>query len=153
VLSLRQTVAGVPARGAATNATRGHDVTIACADENLCVFGDADRLAQVFSNLLSNSAKYTEAGGKLAVAIAREGHWGVVRVTDNGIGIPPEDLGRVFDLFSQVGSHAKRADGGLGIGLSLVRSLVEVHGGTVEAQSEGAGRGSTFTVRLPIDAP
>jgi signal transduction histidine kinase len=153
VLSLRQIVAAGLESCAATIATRGHDVTIACADENLCVFGDADRLAQVFSNLLSNSAKYTEAGGKLAVAIAREGHWGVVRVTDNGIGIPPEDLGRVFDLFSQVGSHAKRADGGLGIGLSLVRSLVEVHGGTVEAQSEGAGRGSTFTVRLPIDAP
>jgi signal transduction histidine kinase len=76
----------------------------------------------------------------------------VVRVTDNGIGIPPEDLSRVFDLFSQVRSHAARADGGLGIGLSLVRSLVEMHGGSVEAHSDGAGQGSTFTVRLPIDA-
>jgi signal transduction histidine kinase len=151
-LSLRQTVAAGLESCAAAITSRGHVVNIECADDSLCVFGDADRLAQVFSNLLSNSAKYTEPGGKLNVTIARDGLWGVVRVTDNGIGIPPEDLPRVFDLFSQVGSHATRADGGLGIGLALVRSLVELHGGSVDAQSDGAGRGSTFTVRLPIDA-
>ncbi|HVY81169.1 MAG TPA: ATP-binding protein [Steroidobacteraceae bacterium] len=101
--------------------------------------------------LLEQLAPESEPGGKLTVALAREGLSAVVRVTDNGIGIPPEDLHRVFDLFSQVGSHATRADGGLGIGLSLVRSLVELHDGSVEAQSAGAGLGSTFTVRLPLD--
>jgi signal transduction histidine kinase len=151
-LVLREIVAAGLESCAAVIASRSHEVKVECADDTLCVFGDADRLAQVFSNLLSNSAKYTESGGKLSVSIVRDGLWGVVHVTDNGIGIPPEDLRRVFDLFSQVGSHAKRADGGLGIGLALVRSLVEMHGGSVEAQSEGAGRGSTFTVRLPIDA-
>jgi signal transduction histidine kinase len=150
-LSLRQIVAASLESCAATIASHGHQVTFAACAEDLTVFGDADRLAQVFSNLLSNSAKYTESGGKLSVVIAREGPWAVVRVTDNGIGIPQEDLHRVFDLFSQVGSHATRADGGLGIGLSLVRSLVELHDGSVEAQSAGAGRGSTFTVRLPLD--
>jgi signal transduction histidine kinase len=150
-LSLRQIVATSLESCEAAITSRGHDVTIEWADEGLCVFGDADRLTQVFSNLLSNSAKYTESGGKLSVTLAREGQWGVVRVIDNGIGIPTEDLPRVFDLFSQVGSHATRADGGLGIGLSLVRSLVEMHGGSVEAHSEGAGHGSTFTVRLPLE--
>jgi signal transduction histidine kinase len=150
-LSLRQIVAASLESCEAAIATRGHDVTVECGDEDLCVFGDADRLTQVFSNLLSNSAKYTEQGGKLTVRITREGPCAVVRVTDNGIGIPPEDLHRVFELFSQVGSHATRADGGLGIGLALVRSLVQLHGGSVEAHSEGAGKGSTFTVRLPVD--
>jgi signal transduction histidine kinase len=150
-LVLRQIVAASLESCEAAIASRHHDVTVECADDQLCVLGDADRLTQVFTNLLSNSAKYTEPGGKVTVTIGREGAWAVVRVRDNGIGIPPEDLHRVFDLFSQVRSHEARADGGLGIGLALVRSLVELHGGTVEAHSDGVGRGSTFTVRLPAE--
>jgi CheY-like chemotaxis protein len=84
------------------------------------------------------------------VSICREGEHARVRVSDTGIGIPPEEIGQVFDLFTQVHMHQARADGGLGIGLALVRSLVQMHGGTVEAESEGCGLGSTFTVRLPL---
>ena len=96
--------------------------------------GDFDRLTQVFSNLLSNAAKYTDAGGTIELRIAREGAEGVVSVADNGIGIPAADLPGIFDMFSQVRSHRDHAAGGLGIGLSLVRQLVELHGGSVQVE-------------------
>jgi PAS domain S-box-containing protein len=119
------------------------------AEGELCVEGDFDRLAQIFANLLSNAAKYTEVGGEILVVLAREGTDVVIRVSDTGIGIPAEDLPHVFDLFSQVRVHQGRAEGGLGIGLALVRSLVSFHRGSIRADSEGPGKGSTFTVRLP----
>src|SRR4029077_19267686 len=101
-------------------------------------------------NLLTNAAKYTERSGKIELRVAREGDYAVVSVADNGIGIPAADLPQVFDLFSQVRLHQGRAEGGLGIGLSIVRKLVEMHQGTVSVSSEGSGKGSTFIVRLPL---
>jgi signal transduction histidine kinase/CheY-like chemotaxis protein/PAS domain-containing protein len=130
-----------------------HELVVRTDADDLRVLGDFDRLVQVFMNLLSNASKYTEPGGRLLLRVRREAGEAVVSVADTGIGIPPEDLPRVFELFSQVRSHQGRAEGGLGIGLSLVRSLVALHGGTVDAHSEGAGQGSVFTVRLPELAP
>ena len=108
------------------------------------------RLAQVFSNLLNNSAKYTEPGGRIWLTAEVSEHEVAVRVRDTGLGIPAEALPRIFEMFSQVDRNMERAQGGLGIGLTLVRRLVEMHGGTVEARSDGPGKGSEFTVRLPL---
>jgi PAS domain S-box-containing protein len=129
---------------------RGHDLSVSIPSEPLVVLGDFARLTQVFANLLSNSAKYTEPGGRIEVTLRRDSSDAVVTVKDTGIGIPRESLNLVFDMFSQVQAHKEHAGGGLGIGLALVRSLVEMHHGKVEAQSEGPGRGSLFTVRLPL---
>lgn len=118
--------------------------------EELLVMGDFDRLTQVFMNLLSNASKYSEPGSCIRLRLSREDHEAVVRVIDNGIGVPAEDLPHVFDLFSQVHVHQGRSPGGLGIGLSLVKNLVLMHGGSVGADSAGPGAGSTFTVRLPL---
>jgi CheY-like chemotaxis protein len=105
-------------------------------------------------NLLTNAAKYTPAGGRIQLRADREDGTVVLTVSDDGIGIPPASLGRVFDLFSQVDRSLEKTTDGLGIGLALVRGLVEMHGGTVSAHSEGEGLGSTFTVRLPlVDVP
>jgi PAS domain S-box-containing protein len=128
----------------------GQELTIESDAEELWVEGDFERLTQVFSNLLTNAAKYTERGGKIDLRVAREGSCAVVSVVDNGIGIPPADLPQVFEMFSQVRSHQGRAEGGLGIGLSIVRKLVEMHQGTVTAASNGSGKGSTFVVQLPL---
>jgi PAS domain S-box-containing protein len=117
----------------------------------LPVSADAARIAQVIGNLLTNAAKYTPHGGSIQLTAEREGSEAVVSVIDSGIGIPPESLESVFDMFSQVGRNMEHAQGGLGIGLSLVRQFVGLHGGTVAASSEGAGKGSTFVVRLPLD--
>lgn len=111
---------------------------------------DPTRLAQVFLNLLNNAAKYTDRGGRISLTAERQGDKVVVRVRDNGIGIPPEMLPRVFDLFAQVDRSMERSEGGLGIGLTLVQRLVEMHGGAVEARSDGSGKGSEFVVRLPV---
>jgi PAS domain S-box-containing protein len=127
-----------------------HELAIDLRAHDLLVDGDADRLAQVFSNLLLNSAKYTDAGGVITLMLERENGEAVVSVQDNGIGIPPAALEGVFEMFSQIESHQERMMQGLGIGLSLVRTLVQMHGGSVRAFSEGPGRGSRFTVRLPI---
>jgi PAS domain S-box-containing protein len=117
------------------------------------VDGDASRLSQVMINLLNNAAKYTAEGGKISLKLAVDGSQAVVRVRDNGVGIPPEMLNEVFEMFTQVDRTLDRAQGGLGIGLSLVQRLTELHGGTVTADSPGLGCGSTFTVRLPsLDA-
>ncbi len=128
----------------------GHELVIDPCSEELCVEGDFDRLSQVFSNLLSNAAKYTEHGGRIEVRVVREGDDVVVSVSDTGIGIPAADLPGIFEMFSQVRAHQGRADGGLGLGLSLIRRLVEMHRGSVEVASPGEGRGSVFSVRLPL---
>ncbi len=128
----------------------GHDLTLAVPPEPLFVDGDGTRLAQVFGNLLTNAAKYTDRGGEIRLAAERQGSDVVVSVRDNGIGIAPEHLPRLFDMFSQVDPALERTQGGLGIGLALVKSLVEMHGGRVEARSDGLGKGSEFVVRLPL---
>jgi PAS domain S-box-containing protein len=129
---------------------RHHELTIDLQAENLLVDGDPDRLAQVFLNLLSNSAKYTKEGGRIAVTLERDRSAALVTVQDNGIGIPPAALEHVFDMFSQVRAEEVGTTDGLGIGLSLVRTLVQMHGGSVRAASEGPDRGSRFTVHLPL---
>jgi CheY-like chemotaxis protein len=108
------------------------------------------RLTQVFSNLLNNAAKYTDPGGRIELSVRRDGDHAVVAVRDSGIGIPPDKLGHVFGMFAQVEEAGARSQGGLGIGLAMVRKLVEMHGGSVEARSDGVGRGSEFIVRLPL---
>jgi PAS domain S-box-containing protein len=128
---------------------RNHRFTITLPPETVQLEGDLTRLGQVVSNLLNNAAKYTEEGGEIWLAAEREGDELVLRVKDTGIGIPAETLPHVFDLFSQADRSLDRSQGGLGIGLTLVRSLVEMHGGKVEALSDGPGRGSQFIVRLP----
>src|SRR5207253_4856138 len=105
---------------------------------------------QILTNLVNNAARYTPQGGRIWLTAAKEGDEIVLRVRDTGIGIPPEMLARIFGLFAQVERPQERAEGGLGIGLSLVKSLTELHGGSVQAHSAGPGRGSEFTVRLPL---
>ena len=129
-----------------------HELSVELPGGPLPLSADLTRLAQVFSNLLTNAAKYTPEGGRIVLAARCEGTQVVVRVTDTGVGIPRENLPEVFEMFTQVGRNLDRAQGGLGIGLTLVRRLTEMHGGTVEADSPGAGKGSTFTVRLPLAA-
>lgn len=128
---------------------RRHEFSVQLPTEPLWVMADPDRLEQVAVNVLNNAAKYTDAGGLVRMSVAREGDEAVVRVIDNGVGLPPEMLPRVFDLFTQVDGSLSRSHGGLGIGLALVRTLIEMHGGSVSASSRGIGTGSEFTIRLP----
>ncbi|HEV7516845.1 MAG TPA: ATP-binding protein, partial [Thermoanaerobaculia bacterium] len=120
--------------------------------EPLPLDADPTRLAQVLSNLLNNAAKYSEPGGSVQLTGERQGAFVVVSVKDTGIGIPAPMLSKIFEMFTQVDSSLERAHGGLGIGLTLVRRLVELHGGTVEARSAGPGHGSELTIRLPAVA-
>lgn len=129
---------------------RKHQLVVDQPPEPLWVIGDPTRLAQVMSNLLNNAAKYTPDGGHICLTVLGEAQSAEIRVRDNGQGIPQELLTGIFDLFAQVGSAHEHGAGGLGIGLALVRRLVEMHGGTVEAFSDGPGRGSEFVVRLPL---
>ena len=129
---------------------RKHSLTLEIAPEALTVCGDRTRLVQVAANLLNNAAKYTPDGGVLHVSLARHDGMAVLQVRDNGIGIGADLLPVVFDLFTQAERTPDRAQGGLGLGLALVKKLVELHGGAVEAHSAGQGQGSTFTVRLPL---
>jgi CheY-like chemotaxis protein len=122
---------------------------VALPPETIELEADATRLAQVLSNLLNNAAKYTDPGGRIGLSAAWDNGWVTLRVRDTGIGIAQELLPRIFDLFIQADPAGTRGQGGLGIGLPLVRSLVALHGGTVEAHSDGPGQGSEFTVRLP----
>jgi len=129
-----------------------HELTVEVRAPDLLVDGDPDRLAQVFSNLLLNAAKYTDAGGRITLSLDRDNREAIVTVQDNGIGIPPHALEQVFDMFAQVRPHEMRGADGLGIGLSLVRTLVQMHNGTVSAFSEGPGLGARICVRLPLAA-
>jgi PAS domain S-box-containing protein len=128
----------------------GHELAVTLPPDPVCLDGDLTRLAQVFANLLNNAAKYTERGGRIWLTAERQGSDVVVSVKDTGVGIAAEALPRLFDMFSQVDRSLERSQGGLGIGLSLVKGLIEMHGGSVEAQSDGPGRGSEFVVRLPV---
>jgi signal transduction histidine kinase len=129
---------------------RAHRVSIEVPPCGLPVDADEVRLAQVIANLLSNAAKYTERGGLIAVRAARECDQVVLRVRDSGVGIAPDLLPHVFDLFVQSPRTPDRAQGGLGLGLTFVKSLVELHGGSVSAHSAGLGMGSEFIARLPV---
>jgi signal transduction histidine kinase/CheY-like chemotaxis protein len=133
--------------------SRNHTLTLDLPAKPIRLEGDAARLEQVVSNLLNNAAKYTMPGGHIRLGVDKEGEEAVIRVRDNGIGVPPDVLGRVFEPFVQSDGSLARSEGGLGIGLTLVRSLVEMHGGTVEAHSPGLGQGSEFVIRLPIRLP
>ena len=127
-----------------------HELAIDLPDELLTVDGDKTRLVQVLANILHNAAKFTEPGGRITLKVRRDGAHAVITVTDTGIGVPPEFLPTMFDLFTQVQGKLEREQGGLGIGLALVRRLVEMHGGTVTARSDGHGCGTEVTVRLPV---
>ncbi|MES1207053.1 MAG: ATP-binding protein [Pseudomonadota bacterium] len=132
----------------------GHVLAVTLPPEELTVDADPTRLVQVVANLLNNAAKFTSRGGRIELGLAREGAGGaVIWVRDNGVGIPREMLDRVFDLFTQVDRSHAQVGGGLGIGLTLVRRLVDMHGGRIEAYSEGPGAGSEFRIHLPLTAP
>lgn len=128
---------------------RRHELDVVLPASPILVDADLGRLVQILGNLLNNAAKYTNAGGRIRLTASSDGVTAVVSVRDNGAGIPPEMLTTIFEVFTQVDHSVGRAHGGLGIGLTLVKTLVELHGGTVEARSEGPGRGSEFIVRLP----
>jgi PAS domain S-box-containing protein len=128
----------------------GHELTVKLPPGPLYLDADQARLTQVLLNLLNNAAKYTEQGGRIRLTAARDGERIAIRVKDTGIGIPREMLPRIFDIFTQVDRSLERSEGGLGIGLALVQSLVKMHGGTVEAYSDGPGKGSEFVVYLPL---
>jgi signal transduction histidine kinase len=128
----------------------GHDLAVSLPDEPIFMSGDPTRLAQVLQNLLNNAARYMERKGRIWLSAEREAEEVVLRVKDQGIGIPPAMLEQIFDMFAQVDRPREQARGGLGIGLSLVKTLVELHGGTVKAYSSGPGQGSEFVVRLPL---
>jgi len=127
-----------------------HELAVSLPEETLMLEADKVRLTQVFGNMLNNAAKYTDRGGRIWLGAWREGLEVVVSVRDTGIGIPPAQLPHVFEMFAQAHRDSARGQAGLGIGLTMVRSLIELHGGSVEARSDGPGRGSEFIVRLPL---
>jgi CheY-like chemotaxis protein len=128
----------------------GHQLAITVSPEPMTLDADPIRLAQVVANLLNNAAKYTEQRGQIWLTARRDGNEALISVRDNGVGISSEMLPRVFDMFAQVDRTLSRAQGGLGIGLSLAQSLVHLHGGRIEARSQGSGQGSEFLIRLPL---
>jgi signal transduction histidine kinase len=130
-----------------------HDLRVQVEEPDLRLVGDRTRIEQILGNILTNAAKYTEPGGHISLSARRDGPDLQIEVSDDGIGIAQDMIPKVFGLFTQVDATLDRAQGGLGIGLTLVRTLVEMHGGTVTAASRGKGQGSTFTVRLPIGHP
>ncbi len=127
-----------------------HELTVSLTHDSLFVLGDETRLVQIFANILNNAGKYTDPGGQIHLATKVDGSRVQVRVTDTGVGIAPTTLPHIFDLFNQVEPSLQRSQGGLGIGLAIVRRLVEMHGGSVEARSDGIGKGSEFLVTLPL---
>ncbi len=134
----------------ATIDARGHELVLTLPARPLIVDGDAMRLGQVIANLIVNAAKYTPTPSQLFLAVERHGDQAVIRMKDPGIGIAPEQLPTIFDLFTQADSSLARTQGGLGIGLTVVKRIVQMHNGTVVAESEGLGRGSEFIVTLPV---
>jgi CheY-like chemotaxis protein len=130
----------------------GHRLEVSLPREPLWVDGDPVRLAQILANLLNNAAKYTDAGGRISVNAQRQGANAVISVRDNGAGIAPDALPRMFEMFSRGDRSSGRDQGGLGIGLALSRRLAEMHGGAIDARSEGPGKGSEFIVRIPLAA-
>jgi PAS domain S-box-containing protein len=130
--------------------SRQHGLSVSLPPAAIWLDADPTRIEQILANLLNNAAKYTEPGGRISLTVEQEGSVAVIRVKDTGIGIRADMLNRIFDLFVQTDRTLDRAQGGLGIGLTLVRKLVEMHGGAVEARSEGIGKGSEFVVRLPV---
>ncbi|MGZ8295427.1 MAG: ATP-binding response regulator [Telluria sp.] len=143
IASARESVAGIIE-------SRRHALTVSLPEAEVWVKGDHVRLSQIVGNLMHNAAKFTPPGGAVGLEVTVEGKEAVIRVRDSGIGIAPEKMEFIFGLFAQDGHSSDRVQDGLGIGLSLVRSLVELHGGTVTASSEGLGKGSMFEVRLPV---
>jgi CheY-like chemotaxis protein len=129
---------------------RRHALELTLSEEPVLIRADPTRVEQIIGNLLANATKYTPDGGRISVVERREGEEVLVTVTDNGIGIDPEVVHGIFELFAQAHPTFDRSGGGLGIGLSLCRELAELHGGSISACSEGAGRGARFTVRLPV---
>jgi PAS domain S-box-containing protein len=127
-----------------------HELTVALPAEPVYLNVDPTRLAQVLGNLLNNACKFTDPGGHISLKVERDGEQAVIRVRDSGIGIAADKLSRIFDMFVQIDTSLERSVGGLGIGLTLVKNLVEMHGGTVEVYSTGVGQGSEFVVRLPV---
>lgn len=136
---------------AVEGAASGHRLCVDLHSEGLVIDGDAVRLEQVVTNLVTNAIKYTPPGGDIRVSLQREGDDAVLRVSDTGVGIAPDLLTKVFEMFVQADHTLDRARGGMGLGLTLVRRLVKLHGGEVTAQSDGVGRGATFVVRLPLE--
>jgi two-component system CheB/CheR fusion protein len=134
-------------------AERRHELATMLPDLSVPVDGDADRIQQVMINLLRNAARYTPPGGRISLSVAAEGGEGVVRIHDTGVGIPAGQLREIFGLFTQGHPDHVESRAGMGIGLALARELVELHGGTIQARSDGVGRGSEFIVRLPSSAP
>jgi PAS domain S-box-containing protein len=132
----------------------GHELRVNAPAEPIYIQGDVARLSQIIANLLNNAAKYTEKGSRIEMTVAREGGEAVIRVKDPGIGISPDQIPRIFEMFAQVDPTLERGQGGLGVGLALTKTLVELHGGRIEAKSAGLGKGSEFIVRLPaLPAP
>ena len=127
-----------------------HEVTVTLPDDAVWIDGDPARLAQVVGNLLSNAAKFTPEDGKVSVSLTQAGDRAVLEVADTGLGIDPETLKRLFEPFAQADRSLDRSRGGLGLGLALVKGMVELHGGEVSAHSDGPGRGARFTVKLPL---
>ncbi len=151
-IDLKDVVATAVETSASLVDAGGHRLNVEVPSQPLPMDADPTRIAQVVSNLLNNAAKYTPEGGRISLKVRVEDQQAVLSVTDTGIGIAPEAIDKVFEMFAQVPSSTGKPQGGLGIGLSLVQSLVALHGGTVSAASPGAGQGSTFTVRLPLAA-
>ena len=149
VVDLAAVVAGARETTAHLLAARGHRLTVSLPSEPLSLVADPLRLEQVLANLLANAAKFTDPGGDIRLTARPEAGQAVLRVRDNGRGIAPELLPRVFDLFQQLPGPAGHTTGGLGIGLALVKRLVELHGGSVAAHSDGPGTGCELVVRLP----
>ena len=150
VVDLRNVVARAVETSRPLIAMKKHTLELSLPERATEVDGDLNRLTQVVSNLLNNSAKYTEAGGRIELSLEADSDQAILRVSDTGIGIAPAMLPTIFDLFTQVQGSEDRSEGGLGIGLNLVRDLIELHGGCVQATSVGLGHGSEFVVRLPL---
>jgi CheY-like chemotaxis protein len=150
ILDLRETIDLVVESSRALIESKQHELAVSLPDSTIRVEGDPVRLQQAIGNLVTNAAKYTDEGGRIVVSATLEGPTVAISVRDNGLGIPAEMLPEVFGLFTQVDSSLGRSQGGLGIGLSLVKTLVDMHGGSVAAASGGPGQGSEFTIRLPV---